>query len=308
MRCSSPRSAALAYLAFLSEFGRQVPYPVVAISSVLWIGMPWLIARAGHSLRRQVIARQDAQEEVEDLYSPPRAGPAAATSRHGHPHLRSATYFRPGEQRLRIGGDFFDLAVVADGSLAVVIGDVSGHGAEAGALSAKLRSAWRGCVAAGMSGADVARVLHHIVSEEAAEDVHATALIAVIAADGSRMEAITAGHPAPLLLADGRLDAAGEAGPAVGCRRLLGRLAADLNRPAGLLDLVFYTDGLVEMRARPGGSERFDVEGLSARLEALDDGALTRDDLRDLVTAMAEQSGEGPADDVAIVVVSRPGG
>ena len=32
---------------------------------------------------------------------------------------------------------------------------------------------------------------------------------------------------------------------------------------------------------------------------------LTRDDLRDLVDAMAAQSGAGPADDVAIVVVSR---
>ena len=36
----------VAYLAFLSEFGRQVPYTVVAVSSLLWIGMPWLIARA----------------------------------------------------------------------------------------------------------------------------------------------------------------------------------------------------------------------------------------------------------------------
>ena len=174
----------VAYLAFLSEFGREVPYAVVAVSSLLWIGMPWLIARAGHSLRREVLARQSAQEEVEDLYHLLEQG-LLPRQRPGHPNLRSVTYFRPGEQRLRIGGDFFDLAVTADGSLAVVIGDVSGHGAQAGALSAKLRSAWRGCVAAGMPGADVARVLHHIVSEDAEEDVHATALIAVIAADGA---------------------------------------------------------------------------------------------------------------------------
>ena len=110
---------------------------------LLWIGMPWLIARAGHSLRREVLARQSAQEEVEGLYHLLEQG-LLPRQRSGHPNLRSATYFRPGEQRLRIGGDFFDLAVTADGSLAVVIGDVSGHGAEAGALSAKLRSAWRG--------------------------------------------------------------------------------------------------------------------------------------------------------------------
>ena len=194
---------------------------------------------------------------------------------------------------------------MADGSLALVIGDVSGHGAEAGALSAMLRSAWRGSVAAGMPGADVARVLHHIVSQEARDDVHATALIAVIAADGSRMNAITAGHPAPLLLA-------GEVSPLPVQRGLpLGVGGFSDAWPLTSIDLptswtlFFYTDGLVEMRARPGAPERFEVEGLIAQLEAVDGGELTRDDLRDLVAAMAAQSGEGPADDVAIVAVSR---
>jgi serine phosphatase RsbU (regulator of sigma subunit) len=293
-----------AYLAFLSEFGRQVPYPVVAISTLLWIAMPWLIARAVHSLRREVLARQSAQEEVEDLYHLLEQG-LLPRQRTEHPDLRSVTYFRPGEQRLRIGGDFFDLAVTADGSLAVVIGDVSGHGAEAGALSAMLRSAWRGSMAAGMPVTDVARLLHHVVSEEASEDTHATALIAVIAADGSRMNAITAGHPAPLLLA-------GDVSPLPMKRGLpLGVDGVSDAWPLTSTDLptswtlFFYTDGLVEMRARPDAPNRFEVEGLIAQLKAVDGGALARNDLRDLVAAMAAQSGEGPADDVAIVAVSR---
>jgi serine phosphatase RsbU (regulator of sigma subunit) len=308
---ATPRHAAvvaavgcLAYLAFLSHFGRDVHYAVVAISSVLWIGMPWLIARAGHSLRRQVMARQNAQDEVEDLYHVLEQG-LLPRQRTKHSMLRSVTFFRPGEQRLRVGGDFFDLAVLADGSLAVVIGDVSGHGAEAGALSAMLRSAWRGSVAAGMPSADVARLLHHVVSEEAKDDVHATALIAVIAADGRRMDTITAGHPAPLLLAD-------DVSPLPVKRGLpLGVGGFPDAWPLTSIDLptswtlFFYTDGLVEMRARPGAPDRFEVEGLIAQLEAVDGGALSRDDLRDLVAAMAAQSGEGPADDVAIVAVSR---
>lgn len=296
----------LAYLAFLSDFGREVTYAVVAISSTLWIGMPWLIARAGHSLRRQVLERQSAQDQVEDLYHVLEQG-LLPRHRTTHPTLSSATYFRPGEQRLRIGGDFFDLAVVADGSLAVVIGDVSGHGAEAGALSAMLRSAWRGSVTAGMSGADVARVLHHVVLEEAQEDTHATALIASIAADGSRMEAIAAGHPAPLLLA-------GDVSPLPMKRGLpLGVGGCSDAWPLTSIDLpaswrlLFYTDGLVEMRVRPGAPDRLEVEGLIAQLETRNGWPLTRDDLRDLVAGMAEQSGEGPADDVAIVVVGRQG-
>lgn len=294
----------LAYLVFLSDFGRQVPYAVVTLSSALWIGMPWLFARAGHSLRREVQARHSAQEEVEDLYQLLERS-LLPQQRTRHPSLHSVTYFRPGEQRLRIGGDFFDLAVTADGSLALVIGDVSGHGAEAGALSAKLRSAWRGSVAAGMPGADVARVLHHIVSEEGKEDVHATALIAVIAADGSRMEAITAGHPAPLLLAADISPLPVKHGLPLGLDGFSNAWPlTSIDLPSSWT-MFFYTDGLVEMRAQPGTPDRVHVEGLIAQLEALDDGPLTRDDLRDLVAAMAAQSGEGPADDVAIVVVSR---
>ena len=253
-----PRDAALvaatgclAYLAFLSGFGREVTYAVVAVSSVLWVSMPWLIARAGHSLRREVLARQDAQDEVEDLYHVLEQG-LLPRQRSGHSHLRSVTYFRPGEQRLRIGGDFFDLAVTADGALAVVIGDVSGHGAEAGALSAKLRSAWRGCVAAGMLTEDAARLLHHIVLEEAEEDAHATALLAVIAADGSRVEAITAGHPAPLLLAGAVSPLPVKRGLPLGFGGLSDAWPLSSIELPSAWTLFFYTDGLVEMRARPG--------------------------------------------------------
>ena len=156
-----------------------------------------------------------------------------------------------------------------------------------------------------MPAPDVARVLHHVVAEEAGEDVHATALIAVIEPDGRRMDAIVAGHPAPLLMA-------GDISPLPVRRGLplgVGELTDEW--PLTSIDLplswtmLFYTDGLVEMRARPGAPERFEVEGLIAQLEAGDGRPRTRDDLRDLVDAMAAQSGEGPADDVAIVVVSR---
>jgi len=294
----------LAYLVFLTEYGRNVPYSVVAISSVMWIGMPWLIARAGHSLRRQVLARQNAQLELEDLYHGLEQGllPRGHTS---HPRLRAATYYRPGEQRLRLGGDFFDLTVLADDSLALVVGDVSGHGPQAAALSAMLRGAWRGAVAAGLPGTEVARVLHHVVSQEGAEDTHATALIAAIGADGRHMDAIAAGHPAPLLIADGISSLPVERGLPLGVVDLVDAWPTTAVELPDAWTLFFYTDGLVEMRLGPDASQRFEVEGLSAQLAGMDGRPFGRDLLRELVDRMAEQSGEGPRDDVAIVVVSR---
>ena len=293
----------LAYLTFLSEFGQNVSYLVVVISSILWITMPWLIARAVHSLRRQVLARQNAQLEIEELYIGLEQG-LMPRRRTMHPGLRTASYYRPGEQRLRIGGDFFDLTVLADGRLAVVIGDVIGHGAESAALSALLRGAWRGSVGAGVPPEDVMRVLHHVVSEEA-EDVYATALTAVIDPAAGSMEAIAAGHPAPLLLSDGIHPLTVATGLPLGVGDASETWTRSIVDLPSSWTLFFYTDGLTEIRTRPGASERFDVDGLRAQLATLDGMAFTQDLLRELVDSMAAQSGAGPPDDVAIVVVSR---
>lgn len=294
----------LAYLAFLSGFGENVSYPVVAMSSVLWIGMPWLVARAGHSLRRQVVARQIAQQEVQELYHGLEEG-LLPRQRTTHPQLQSTTYYRPGEHRLRLGGDFFDLTVLGDDSLALVVGDVSGHGPKAAALSAMLRGAWRGAVAAGLQGAEVARVLHHVVSQEGPEDAHATALIAAVAADGRHMDAIAAGHPPPVLLAADIATLPMQRGVPLGVGEFADAWPVTSVDLPDSWALFFYTDGLVEMRVRPDSAERFEVEGLIARLASADGRPFTRDGLRRLVDSMAAESGEGPRDDVAIVVVSR---
>jgi serine phosphatase RsbU (regulator of sigma subunit) len=293
----------VAYLAFLSQFGTEVAYPVVAASSVLWIAIPWVIARSALSLRRQVLARQRAQIEVEELYLGLEQG-LLPRQHNAHPQLRAVTYYQPGEQRLRLGGDFVDMVALDEGSLALVIGDVSGHGPTAAALGAMLRGAWRGSVAAGLPTPEVARVLHHVVLEEAAEDAYATALIAVIGSEGKHIEALTAGHPAPLLLAGDPQPLPLAPGLPLGIGGLLEeRQATTIDLPPEW-SLLFYTDGLVEMRRRPGAPERFEEEGLIAHLVALRDKPLAHEDLRELVVSMAEASGEAPADDIAIVVVS----
>ena len=51
-----------------------------------------------------------------------------------------AAICRPGEQRLELGGDFYAATERADGSIALLVGDVSGHGPEAAALAAMARA------------------------------------------------------------------------------------------------------------------------------------------------------------------------
>jgi ferredoxin len=90
----------------------------------------------------------EAQIEIANLHTALEASLLPATPL-SHPTLTILTAYRPGEERLRLGGDFFDIQPIAGDGLALIIGDVSGHGPQAAALGARLRAAWQGLVLAG---------------------------------------------------------------------------------------------------------------------------------------------------------------
>jgi serine phosphatase RsbU (regulator of sigma subunit) len=293
-----------AYLGFLSNFGHSLSLGVVVASALLWLVMSVLIALAAGTVRRQVAARLESQQHTEELYQRLEQSLLPGT-RASHPLLRIARYYLPDERGLRLGGDFFDLTALSDGTLALVIGDVCGHGPRAAALGAMLRGAWRGVVTKA-SPATTAQTLHDIaLAEGARDDSFATALLAWIDAERNVVRLISAGHPAPLLLGSdaselkvkpflplGAFDEAPAWRP------------SSVHLPAAWT-LFFYTDGLTDMKLHPGASERCGVEGLSARLLSLNGHALGDHDLARLVASIAEQSGQPPEDDVAVVAVSK---
>ena len=57
--------------------------------------------------------------------------------------LRLAARYQPAERALLVGGDFYDADMLPDGRLAVMVGDMAGHGAPAAAQAAGLRFGWR---------------------------------------------------------------------------------------------------------------------------------------------------------------------
>src|SRR5262249_11535692 len=52
------------------------------------------------------------------------------------PGIPVRAFYRPGDARLLLGGDFYDCLVDGDGRLRMVLGDVSGHGPAAAGLGA----------------------------------------------------------------------------------------------------------------------------------------------------------------------------
>jgi serine phosphatase RsbU (regulator of sigma subunit) len=300
-------AGALGYLAFITDFGHYTHAPAVVASSLLWIALVVLVAVSARWVRQLLTARLQAQARSEELYRSLEQSLLPA-SVFVHPLLAIATYYLPGERGLRLGGDFFDFAALEDGSVALVIGDVSGHGPRAAALGAMLRGAWRGAVAEAAPSA-LAHTLDRIVTADGVPDSYATAFFAWIDAEGRSVRLLNAGHPPPLLIADEVSELAVEPQPPLGLAvetQRRGLTAVDLPPSWTLL---FYTDGLTEMRVRPGASERVGVQTLRARL-ATREAAPDSRGLADLANAIAADSGEQPFDDIAAIAVHRapPGG
>lgn len=219
------------------------------------------------------------------------------------PCLTWATRYRPGGRRTLLGGDFFDGLELPDGTIRIVIGDVTGHGPDEAALGVALRVAWRSLVLAGTPAEAVLPGLQLVLNlERHADDVFATVCDVTVAPGLEHADLRLAGHPAPLLIRhqDARQVRLDRRGPLLG-------LVEDIDWPSERVDLgeewalVFFTDGIVEGR-RPGGG-RLDVTGL----EQLSVDAVARGcglgDLADELIAGAEMANAGPlADDVALFI------
>lgn len=121
-------------------------------------------------------------------------------------HLRTADFdldFRyvAGEQRMNIGGDFLGAVEQPDGTLALVIGDVSGHGPDAAAMGAMLRSSWRSLALAGIEPLMLVRELDALMlRDRRGPEEFATICLLWVSADRRRGRVILAGHHRPLLL------------------------------------------------------------------------------------------------------------
>ena len=221
-----------------------------------------------------------------------------------NPALSWATRYRPGGGRALLGGDFFDGIELPDGTVRVVVGDVTGHGPDEAALGVALRVAWRSLV---LAGTPADSVLHHLQAllgaERHAEDVFATVCDITLSPDLSEGEIRVGGHPPPLAVRDGRVEQVRPAarGP------LLGLVEEAVWRPSTLelgseWALVLFTDGVIEGRTPDG--ERLDVAGLVALAsDAVAEGC-SLGALADEVIAGAEKANGGPLpDDVALFLL-----
>ncbi len=210
------------------------------------------------------------------------------------PGLALAARFVPTVQGLAVGGDWYDAFPLTDREVAVVVGDATGHDAQAAARMAELRNLLRGtAVDAQQPPAEtlsrVDRVIDHLTP-----DLSGTCVYAQLDLVGRRLRWSSAGHLPPVLLREGAAELL-ETSPDLLLGVQVGTDRADHERDLRSGDvLVLYTDGLVEERRTP----------LDARLEVLRQAVEAASGLgvEQVADALVQSLPSGD-DDVAVLVL-----
>ncbi|HEY6730710.1 MAG TPA: SpoIIE family protein phosphatase [Solirubrobacterales bacterium] len=215
------------------------------------------------------------------------------------PHIPGwsvAATYRPAGAENEIGGDFYDAFRIAGGWM-VVIGDVTGRGAQAAAVTAHARYTLR--TAAALTG-DPVIALRTLNRELLARSGAALCSVAAMAISEDPTEPVrlaVAGHPLPLLVDGASVREAGEPGPVLGAfAEEPWVLEATAVAPGQ--QLVVVTDGVTEAE---GADDRFGEERLRAQLTDISSPALVAQQIE---IALNEFAGGPLEDDAAIVAIA----
>ena len=219
--------------------------------------------------------------------------------------ISCTTYYQPGRDLAILGGDFFDVVETADGRVRAVIGDVMGHGPDEAALGVHLRVAWRTLVLAGAPDDSVLEMVARLLEAEAGRSgPFVTACDVTIETDGTTRLRV-AGHPAPLLCADGvsrYLDV--NVGPPLGVESLgTGWPETTVELSAGA-SLVLYTDGLLDGYRPHGDGPSL---GVTELVTATDASLGEAGSVDSWLPALVEQAPSRHDDDTAVIVLTRRG-
>jgi serine phosphatase RsbU (regulator of sigma subunit) len=201
--------------------------------------------------------------------------------------------------RMEVGGDVYDFLELADGRLAVVLGDVTGHGIDAAADMAMAKFVFRSLARENSAPADFLAAANGIVVEEIGEGKFITMLYLTVDGRSGELTCASAGHPPPRVVRGGEVIPLGVRGLALGIAPGQAYEAEHVQLEPGDA-AVLFTDGLIEAR-RDG--ELYGEERLDAALVA--NAGVPAADLAQALVEDCRAYGGELADDCAVVVVRR---
>ncbi|MSR63820.1 MAG: GAF domain-containing protein [Planctomycetes bacterium] len=214
-----------------------------------------------------------------------------------------AGFYGPADQT---GADFYDFIKVGT-ALAIVVGDVTGHGIGPALITASAQGSLRTSFRLSHDPGQVVTLLNQDLCERIEDGRFLTLFLATLGPSGE-LCALNAGHSEPLLWrkSDGSIEAIPKCGPALG---MIADEAYKAPPPMAMRPgdvLVAYTDGLTEARKPGSEDDFFGEEGLKAVLvQAAGEGLSAREICARLAEAARELSGGVREDDVTVVVARR---
>jgi PAS domain S-box-containing protein len=224
------------------------------------------------------------------------------------PGLELAARYRAAGEANEVGGDFYDAFRGADdGTWHVIIGDVSGKGAEAAALTSLTRHTLRAAALQPVDPVEQLALLNAaLIAHADPGGRYCTVLATQVRPDarGAEVRMATGGHLPPVVLrADGTIERVALRGALVGGLQspTFGETRVHLAHDDLLL---LFTDGVVELRRRDDHGVEIGDRELERKLRELH-GASTEQVVAGVEQHAADLQDGDPRDDIAVVAI-RP--
>jgi len=205
--------------------------------------------------------------------------------------------YLPGSKLIEVGGDWYESIALPGARVALVIGDVAGHGVHAAVTMGRLRAAIHTLAGLELPPADALQQLDELMQTLGEREPHfATCVYAVFDAVSGTCEMASAGHLSPLLVRPDGTSQFLDVPPAPP----LGIGGGPIESKQFTIDdgslFVLYTDGLVENRTR-------DIDDGLNRLRDVFGPGSTQRPLEDLCKATLDGVyGDTQRDDIAVLL------
>lgn len=288
---------------------------VASVSKLAWYQVPLLLVsiavvvslRLGRRLLNEpVLAEQRAQierraQEVldqEDLAPRRWADRLAPQELPAIEGFELGRVYEPGTGMM--AGDFYDVSPTNGGRVAVVIGDVAGHGIEPSITAFQVKYLLRNFLRTYRDPAQALEELNKVLSATGRPEDLVSVCVVLFDPTAGTLRHASAGHPAAWLWQDSEMRALRSTGPLLTLDPSATYYSREL--PLAPNDLVLlYTDGLTEARS---GGQLFGEERIAAIVRR-DPGQETSVLCKQLLEAARDFASEPVTDDIAILAVRR---
>jgi serine phosphatase RsbU (regulator of sigma subunit) len=205
--------------------------------------------------------------------------------------------YLPGNQLIEVGGDWYESIALPGARVALVVGDVAGHGVRAAVTMGRLRTAIQTLAMLELPPAESLQQLNELMQTMGEREPHfATCAFAVYDAVTGSLEVASAGHLPPLLVPPKGSSEFLDVSPAPPLGIGEGPISSRTFEIKDGSLFVLYTDGLVESRGR-------DIDDGLKRLKSVFGRTSVGEPLEALAkAALAGVSSDQHRDDVALLI------